>query len=72
MRIMRPCKEPRDLELSGGDHEQPNLRISSLERPDPAPPSADAARHSVTVSAWRWATFHSPSSRRYTCVARNL
>ena len=22
--------------------------------------------HSVTVSPWRWTTFHSPSSRRYT------
>ena len=24
----------------------------------------------ATVSPWRWATFHSPPSRRYTCVAR--
>ena len=31
-----------------------------------------AARHSLTMSPWRWATFHSPSSRRYTCVARNV
>jgi hypothetical protein len=29
-------------------------------------------RHSVTVSACRWATFHSPSSRRYTWVARKV
>ena len=29
-------------------------------------------RHSVTVSAWRWATFHSPPSRRYTWVARKV
>ena len=26
--------------------------------------ATDAARHSLTVSPWRWATFHSPSSRR--------
>jgi hypothetical protein len=29
-------------------------------------------RHSVTVSACRWATFHSPPSRRYTWVARKV
>jgi hypothetical protein len=29
-------------------------------------------RHSATVSPWRWATFHSPASRRYTCVARKV
>lgn len=29
-------------------------------------------RHSTTVSPWRWATFHSPPSRRYTCVARKV
>ncbi len=28
--------------------------------------------HSATVSPWRWATFHSPPSRRYTCVARRV
>ncbi len=30
------------------------------------------SRHSLTISPWRWATFHSPSSRRYTCVARKV
>ena len=30
------------------------------------------SRHSATVSPWRWATFHSPPSRRYTCVARKV
>lgn len=29
-------------------------------------------RHLVTMSPWRWATFHSPSSRRYTWVARKV
>jgi hypothetical protein len=33
---------------------------------------SELSRHSVTKSPWRWATFHSPSSRRYTCVARKV
>jgi hypothetical protein len=28
--------------------------------------------HPVTVSPWRWATLHSPDSRRYTWVARSV
>lgn len=35
-----------------------------------APPRHGGHRHSVTVSACRWATFHLPPSRRYTWVAR--
>ena len=55
--------EPRAAESSG-------YRTSNA--PNLAPLLADVARHSVTMSPWRWATFHSPSSRRYTCVARKV
>ena len=44
-------------------------------RPEPRcdrHPAPRQDRHSVTVSPWRWATFHSPPSRRYTCVARRV
>lgn len=41
------------------------------ERPD-LPADVIWHRHSVTVSACRWATFHSPPSRRYTWVARKV
>jgi hypothetical protein len=50
-----------------------NRSVSALNQPELwAFEGATRRCYSLTMSPWRWATFHSPSSRRYTWVARRV
>ena len=62
MRPSSPCRVVR----AGRSRARPG-RLAAL----PCTPGLRGS-HSVTVSAWRWATFQSPPSRRYTWVARRV
>jgi hypothetical protein len=70
-----PCRRSRVRVPSAAPLRSPALRrvslvLGSVQAATEQGRGCD--RHSATVSPWRWATFHSSPSRRYTCVARSV
>jgi len=58
--------------LLPSDLEHACAGVTALRRRRKQERALTTIRHPATVSPWRWATRHSPSSRRYTWVARKV